>query len=792
MINVFQLADNDQSVYYLGQIFGNMGIALAGTGSSLLPSMFRVFNSALLVVGTLMVAYVTIMGVLHTAAEGDFLGKKWGNIWLPLRMLLGVAALFPTGLGYCASQVVIMWFIVQGVGAADMVWKSAVEYLGSGGAVHSIAPSPSSIDVTGTLPKMLQTVFSNAVCQATVVKATAGPLVERAPSGDVNAMGRTSAIDSSNTYSFGRPNGPNAPNECGTLTLKGIPGKAGALEAQKQATATILPVLDILANYYAGLIIKEPSCWSSGSGGLDDQVPGKKCNPAQKDLFKSDFCAYFKQYNKMVTNCSLVSSASTDKTVSDIISQAGSNFMSDAAKLYYGYAQNYAIQETLRQNQENQKNTGTMVNLNDPFAAARSNGWIFAGAYYYYIAQNSNTPLENFAEFVSPQAMSYTTPKFTDTTVKDFVCNGCISYLDFAQSATTGAINVAIALSDAANQASKTGGGLAVKSGGGLPNEAAGLGPLADAAVAIAGSFIDAISPAKDQDPIIRLHEFGRSLLIDADIIFITFLLIGIGLGLLATYQIVFGNNLNPIAGISQFLQSYIIPLVYFFVGYLIVVGGLLGVYLPMLPYMLFTFGAIGWFIGVIEAMVAGPIVALGMLFPGGGESELLGKAAPSVMIVLNLFLRPTLMVFGMMAGMLMAIAVIQFVNTTFYTVMTNMGKLGIIEAFMFLMVYASLVITGLNKCYSLIYHLPARVLSWIGGQPVEYGEAQAAEAAKEKVGAGGAAVQKGQQGAVSGLGSVTGKALKAEMKDQAAAAKVGGAQPGAGAGGVRPKGKGG
>jgi hypothetical protein len=32
--------------------------------------------------------------------------------------------------------------------------------------------------------------------------------------------------------------------------------------------------------------------------------------------------------------------------------------------------------------------------------------------------------------------------------------------------------------------------------------------------------------------------------------------------------------------------------------------------YLPKYPYLLFTLGVIGWIIAVIEAMVAGPIIA--------------------------------------------------------------------------------------------------------------------------------------------------------------------------------------
>src|SRR5688572_20342112 len=124
MINVFQLADNDQSILFLGQIFGNVGAGLSGTGPTLLANMFKTFNTILLVVGVIFVVYTTVMGVIATAHEGEFMGKKWNSIWIPLRMIMGIVALVPTKSGYCAIQVVIIWLVVQGIGAADMVWKT--------------------------------------------------------------------------------------------------------------------------------------------------------------------------------------------------------------------------------------------------------------------------------------------------------------------------------------------------------------------------------------------------------------------------------------------------------------------------------------------------------------------------------------------------------------------------------------------------------------------------------------------------------------------------------------------
>ena len=126
MITFFTVLDTDKSVYYLQQIFGNMsGILTSGSGSNvdinILSTMFRTFNTIVLTIGAL-------VGVMLTAHEGEFMGKKWNNIWIPIRTVLGIGLLVPMGSGYSAIQIVMMWVILQGIGAANTVWNTALAY----------------------------------------------------------------------------------------------------------------------------------------------------------------------------------------------------------------------------------------------------------------------------------------------------------------------------------------------------------------------------------------------------------------------------------------------------------------------------------------------------------------------------------------------------------------------------------------------------------------------------------------------------------------------------------------
>src|SRR5579863_7588548 len=128
-MNFFTFPANDQSIYYLGQIFGPVANVLPSTGGSLIMStMFKTFNTTMLILGAFMIVYTTVVGLLATAHEGEFMGKKWSGLWVPLRSLIGIVALFPTTTGYSALQVIIMWCIVQGVGAANLLWTTVLNY----------------------------------------------------------------------------------------------------------------------------------------------------------------------------------------------------------------------------------------------------------------------------------------------------------------------------------------------------------------------------------------------------------------------------------------------------------------------------------------------------------------------------------------------------------------------------------------------------------------------------------------------------------------------------------------
>ncbi|CAM2813869.1 defect in organelle trafficking protein DotA [Legionella steigerwaltii] len=252
-------------------------------------------------------------------------------------------------------------------------------------------------------------------------------------------------------------------------------------------------------------------------------------------------------------------------------------------------------------------------------------------------------------------------------------------------------------------------------------------------------------------------------------------------------------SALIPVFGIFIFaMMSLAMPLVIAWVGVMVSVGFTTAYYIPILPYMIFTFGALGWLISVIEAMVAAPIVALGVTHPEGHDA--FGKGEAAIMILVNVFLRPSMMIIGYIsaialsyvgvwvlnAGYDQAIAFIQQENTNSASLAAGVWSsggtdspsgtggysdwAGIYAFFFSILTYTTLYLVIIQKAFTLISYLPDKVLRWIGGTPESLGQetAQWGEEVKGKTQEAGKETQTAQGQIDKTLGGYGTKAVGA------------------------------
>jgi defect-in-organelle-trafficking protein DotA len=214
------------------------------------------------------------------------------------------------------------------------------------------------------------------------------------------------------------------------------------------------------------------------------------------------------------------------------------------------------------------------------------------------------------------------------------------------------------------------------------------------------------------------------------------------------------------------------LPLVISWVGVMVSIGFTTAYYIPVLPYIIFLFGAIAWLMAVVEAMVAAPIVALGVTHPEGHDA--FGKGEAAIMILVNVFLRPSMMIIGYISGIILSYVGIWMLNAgydiasssikpqgatdyasifssdnarsnnTAFNTRSNVTNsslsrsgystasvnysdwAGMYAYFFGILTYTTLYLTIVQKSFTLISNLPDKVLRWIGGSPESAGQESA------------------------------------------------------------------
>lgn len=209
-----------------------------------------------------------------------------------------------------------------------------------------------------------------------------------------------------------------------------------------------------------------------------------------------------------------------------------------------------------------------------------------------------------------------------------------------------------------------------------------------------------------------------------------------------------------------------------------ILLGFILYYIVPFLPFLYFLFAIGGWVKGLFEAMVGVPLWALAHLRIDGeglpGEAALNGY-----FLIFEVFIRPILIIFGLIASMLVFAALVKGLNQTFTLAVSNLSGFdaskaqagqgcgprsvqepgtiewmrGPVDEFFFTVVYAIIVYMIGMSCFKLIDLIPNNILRWMG-QGVQTFNDQAGDSAEglvSKLTIGGSLLSGQLEGAVSG-----------------------------------------
>ena len=97
--------NTDVSIGLLQAILGNWK---SMTPDPTMGAFFRAFNLGVLVFGACLFIYASTVGIMHSAEDGEILGRKWGSMFVPLRMTGGMVLLYPLANGFSGIQLAVL------------------------------------------------------------------------------------------------------------------------------------------------------------------------------------------------------------------------------------------------------------------------------------------------------------------------------------------------------------------------------------------------------------------------------------------------------------------------------------------------------------------------------------------------------------------------------------------------------------------------------------------------------------------------------------------------------------
>ena len=790
----------DYSVAYLSQVFGTLGDQLTGTSGQIVGHLFDIFNKGVMVVAAIWLGYSTVTLTLGAAAEGSFMRQNSKVHFVLLRIALGFMLIIPSATtGYSVLQNIFMKIVIDGVGLADQTWNSALEYLKYGGQLY-IPPATLTNDtsfvsknISGTVtPSMpvdgqpvrlaaVTQLFQDEVC---MYMSSKWPV---AYGGATYVQMYSPVFDQSNDLvTFpGIPSGsPLTPVTAGCGSSLDYFGQVhGAISqikspsgVQQQEAQMAFLALKQLVN----------SMLPAAKAYVDEETAVPAPTFAQQETYDSTnaqvvFSAMLAYGNLMTPYQNLVTTEQLIHTKSEQDAIAGNANKTNGCDVALGSAAPIACTAKEFENGE-VKGQLEAANGTQFIKVAKSEGWIMAGSFYWKVEQ-ANQSGSGFS-----LSLMFPTPQPPSADAFNYDSNS-----DFGPSMVNAARKVV-------NTYAMTVSNLWIKYVGAQQETAVHIGDSTQSAVGsllttvsvmamnrLASANLDFTSTSTNYNPISVLMNMGNKLILAVAHLWEAALALTVGLAVAAGIC----DSTSPGGLMLKASMSWVKSIMVMLGGVLLAPGAILAYYVPMYPFIVYTFAAVGWLIMVIEGMAAAPLVCMGLTHPEG--HDFLGKAEQALMLFLGIFLRPALMVIGLITAMIVSFVAFHMLIAAFGQIYISLtgGNLGpghaevnsaaviygggdtdalanFITDVVTLVIFGMITMELVEQCYKLIYQLPNNIMTWIGGQRQgeEYG--QMASKVQSGVSTASGSMKEGASSANSANDSFTTGISKArKLKDE-------------------------
>lgn len=665
-LNQFTPPPGDTSVDFLHEVFGNI-VDMVASGANaqsvdsndVLGKMMSVFNTAVLFLGMVFVAYTTIKGTVDSAHDGEILGRKMSEIWVPIRTVGGTALILPLASGYSTLQVGVLWIALQGVGIADAIWTAAIQQISQ----DSMVANPIIPDARPLAANILR--FE--VCAAAMNKQYA----------DSNRSTRIQARIMPQVVSVAMGNNM-------TVGQALIPFGGAAYATTK----------NFANSYYVAMDYKWRAVDSNGNpdsayinpdvcGGITwkESWESSEGNANTKTIKLPIMLAHASAVKNMISELQPVADqiVAGQKPAPGAIDTATANYVSALR----GAAQ----QAVLSTNDKARA---------DFLKTAESSGWIFAGTWYNQIVKMNDVMQSTLNSLPASDPISIVDGRETQEALQNYQDAMAVAN-EYAKNRVANVKNVYYQETDVRAPQDGEGAWEYIKKLISAPF----MGAINQMTQEIAGSNLNHMS---------QMKSFGDTI-------------VAAGWGLLGTMATASGvSNSWAAQGTAKIgfdagaAISVVMGVVTMLVILLLGTGVTLSTYAPMIPFITWVAAVVNWFVLLIEAVLAAPIWAAAHIHPDGDDA--VGRGGQGYMMILSLMMRPALMLFGLITAMLLTQPITGFVNAGFMSAVSGVqadSTTGIVSFFAYVAIYVIMMTTVLHTVFSLIHWIPDNVPRWIG-----------------------------------------------------------------------------
>ena len=717
----------DFSIGYLTMLFGAVGNVFPGAGIQIMGTIFEKFNEGVIVVAVIVLAYNALYTAVKIAMDGQVINPQSNLVFVCLRVGLGFTVLLPHASGYNLLQQGLMQLVVKSVDLANSTWGAALGYLSQG---QLFTPPGSGAAPSPLINKMFNSEYQNAMMNTGRQNA---PTIGDNTDNDLSKSFEAKIIlaEACSMYHYVTNTG----NTFSTAPQMGVSGRAVGFPSSS-SNQTGCGSINYISDPGHFPTAVQNRTYISIADSLQSAARALFCQADSKDINSmtaSDPKLSKQRYDMLCAGRKDTGSVNPPLSISMAGASISSAFVSFSRQLVPVIQAQAADGDTSRQF----------------FASARKQGWVMAGSYYWNLTslKAQQEVQGSFKSYIG--GMSVVIPGFfkgSNMSVFKTYMNRSFSqardYVRDIKPSTGSTTRDELDLPSGSQ-----GGGNNVI--GGVSTSVVSMVPIIGQIAALVGGYVmmaqilDPTSSFSSSDPMITLNRLGNKCIDTAANLYFGALISAL---ILLVVTAPCQGQLNLSMAISTAV-SWLVPIFATIAGALIGAGFFMAYYVPLFPYIVFTFGVLAWLVAVIEAMVAMPLVALGVTHPEG--HDLLGRAEQAMMLALGVFLRPVLMIIGLFAGMLLSLIAYRILIFSFGNLLHSLSSssgtfkakefMGSFDSFLnaqqavspspfgaiaramigfpiMMIIFTYLIYVVTEQCYSLIATLPDYILRWIGG----------------------------------------------------------------------------